>query len=81
MFSKTNMLKENDMSNETSVTVGAYTVIQSSNHHIHIYKDGRMVMHASCAKKMTEEELKAYAGLYEAVSTDRERQKEGDEAP
>lgn len=35
-----------------------YTIIQETNNHIQIYKDNHLVMHASCTKKMTEEELK-----------------------
>lgn len=42
----------------TVVEHNGYTIIQCTNNHIQIYKDGRIVMHASCTKKMTEEELK-----------------------
>lgn len=42
----------------TVVNHNGYTIIQSTNNHIQIYKDGRIVMHASCTKKMSTEELK-----------------------
>ena len=35
-----------------------YTIVQASNCHIHVYNaDGKMIYHASCTKKMTEDEL------------------------
>lgn len=35
-----------------------YTIVQAHNCHIHVYDaDGRFVSHASCTKKMTEDEL------------------------
>lgn len=35
-----------------------YTIIQASNYHVHVYDaDGRMISHASCTRKFTEDEL------------------------
>ncbi len=42
----------------TKVAVGNYTVIQSTNNHISIYKNGDTISHISCNKKLTEQELK-----------------------
>ena len=52
---------------ETIVTVGEYTVVQATNNHIHIYKGERMVLHASCTKKKTEDELKEMVSHYEDI--------------
>jgi hypothetical protein len=42
----------------TKVQVGDYAVVQATNNNIAIYdKDGQMLYHAQCPKKMTEEEL------------------------
>ena len=49
----------------TVVEHNGYTIIQCTNNHIQIYKDGRIVMHASCTKKMTEEELKQQVAFLE----------------
>lgn len=49
----------------TVVEHNGYTIIQCTNNHIQIYKDGRIVMHASCTKKMTEEELKEQVAFLE----------------
>ena len=49
----------------TIVNVGEYTVVQCTNNHIHIYKDEHMVMHASCTKKKTEDELREMVAVYE----------------
>lgn len=50
-----------------TVTVGEYTVGQASNHHVMIAKDGRMVYHASCTKRMSKRKLKDYVKLYETM--------------
>ena len=42
-----------------------YTIVQCTNNHIQIYYDGRLVFHASCTKKMTEDELKGYVAMLE----------------
>jgi methionyl-tRNA synthetase len=49
------------------VEVGEYTVVQSTNKHIMIVKDGKMVMHINCRKKMTEDELKEQVNFYEKM--------------
>ena len=56
-----------DKSKDRFVTVGEYTVVQASNNHISITKDGRMVYHASCTKKLSEEELKEHVKFYEEL--------------
>ena len=56
-----------DKSKERKVIVGEYTVVQASNNHITIVKDGRMVYHASCTKKKTDEELKVLVAFYELI--------------
>jgi hypothetical protein len=42
---------------DTIVKQGEYTIIQATNNHISIYKNGEFVMHSQCNKKMTEKEL------------------------
>lgn len=61
-----------DKYKETIVNVGEYTVVQFTNNHIHVYKGERMVRHASCTKKMTEEELKEMVAHYEQIARDEE---------
>lgn len=56
-----------DKSKDRIVTVGEYTVVQASNNHISITKDDRMVYHASCTKKLSEEELKEHVKYYEEL--------------
>ena len=51
----------------TVIEVGEYTVVQATNNHISIYKNGRFVYHASCTKKKTEDELKEQVKLYEML--------------
>ena len=43
---------------DTIIEQGEYTIVQATNNHISIYKNGQWVCHMSCTKKMTEEELK-----------------------
>jgi methionyl-tRNA synthetase len=50
--------------NPTIVQVEEYTVTQATNNHISITKDNKMIYHASCTKKMTEEELKKEVDIY-----------------
>lgn len=52
---------------DTVIEKGKYTIAQCSNNHVHIYKDGRMVYHASCTTKMTENELLDHVGLLEII--------------
>lgn len=49
----------------TEVQCGEYTVVQSTNNHVHIYKDGSLVMHSQCTVKKTEEELRKQVEFYE----------------
>lgn len=49
------------------VTVGEYTIVQLSNNALYVYKGERCVMHASSAKKMTEDELKEMVAHYEEL--------------
>lgn len=46
-----------------------YTVVQCSNKHIHIYKNGKMIMHVYCNKKMTNEELLKQIDFYEDLTS------------
>lgn len=48
----------------TTIKVGEYTVIQTTNNHISIIKDNQMVFHCACTDKKTEEELKDMINLY-----------------
>lgn len=52
----------------TIVEVGEYTIVQASNHHIQLVKNGNIVMHAQCTKRLTEEELKKEIELYKRRS-------------
>jgi hypothetical protein len=61
------------------VEVGEYTVFQNTNNHISIYKDGRMVMHSACSRKLTEDELKEEVNFYERMKADRFFEIEADE--
>ena len=56
-----------DKSKDRKVEVGEYTVVQTSNNNIHIYKGERMVFHASCTKRKSEIELKDMVGYYESI--------------
>lgn len=51
----------------TIIEHNGYTIVQCTNNHIQIYKDGRIVMHASCTKKMTEEELRGQVAFLEMI--------------
>ena len=58
-------------SEDTIVKVGNYTVVQSTtNNHIHIFANGRRVMHFSCNAKESEEDLKRYVEFYEDLKAD-----------
>ena len=48
----------------TIVEEGGYTIVQPSNNHIQVYKDGKMFMYMSCTRKRTEEELKEIVRRY-----------------
>lgn len=49
----------------TIVEEGDYTVIQSTNNHISIYKGDDIVSHINCTKKCTEAELKELINEFE----------------
>lgn len=42
----------------TKVDHEGYTIIQSAGNHLMVYKDGQIVLYASCTQKMTEKELR-----------------------
>lgn len=52
---------------DTVIEKGKYTIAQCSNNHVHIYKDGRMIYHASVNEKMTEKELLDLVRLLEII--------------
>ena len=52
---------------DTVVEKGKYTIAQCSNNHVHIYKDGRRIYHASVNEKMTEKELLDLVSLLEII--------------
>ena len=54
-----------DKSKDRIVTVGEYTVIQTSNKHITVRKGDRTVMHLPCTKKLSKRKLKGYAAFCE----------------
>lgn len=60
--------KWSDKGKERAVTVGEYTVVQTSNKDIHVYKNGRMVMHSSCTKRKSKRALKSFVAFYEEMS-------------
>lgn len=44
--------------NPTLIEKDGYTIVQTFNNHIHVYNaDGRMVSHASCTRKFSDDEL------------------------
>lgn len=51
----------------TVVEHNGYTIVQATNNHIQIYKDDQIILHASCTKKMTEEELKQQVDLIKKI--------------
>ena len=54
----------------TVVEHGEYTIVQCTNNHIQVYRDGRMVMHSSCTSKLTEEELKQHVDFVRSLRKD-----------
>ena len=56
------------MTKSKTVEYGEYTVKQSTNNHVAVYKNGRMVMHCQCDKPMTDDELLSYIGFYEVFA-------------
>ena len=49
------------------VSKGDYTVIQSTNNHISLYKNGKLIMHAQHNQKKTEKELLEEIDSYETL--------------
>ncbi len=49
-----------------------YKISQSSNNHVSIFKDGKMVFHASCTVKYKEENLKEILEFYLKLFDDEE---------
>lgn len=45
-----------------------YKVVQTSNNHIHLYKDSKLIMHIPCTRKMTVEELKKEVDFYKMIT-------------
>ena len=41
-----------------------YIVRQADNHHVTIYENGAMVMHAQCEKRLSDKELRAMVHHY-----------------
>lgn len=58
-------------SKDREIKVGEYTVIQASNNHITIKKNGRQVYHASCTEKKTENELIEHIVFYKTLLGER----------
>lgn len=55
----------------TVVEVGEYTIVQTPGKHIHLIKGDKLVMHAQCTKKLTEEELKEEIKRFETQTTEK----------
>ena len=53
---------------DTIVTEGDYTIVQTTNNHIQMYKGERLVYHAACTEKQTEDELKGFVKYYEDLT-------------
>lgn len=51
----------------TVVEDGEYTIIQATNNCIQVYKSGRIILHASCTKHLSEDELRKYADMMRDV--------------
>lgn len=52
---------------DRQVTVGEYTVVQTSNNNINVAKGGRLVYHAQCTKRLSRRALKKYVAFYESM--------------
>ena len=55
----------------TEVVVGEYVVCQSTSKDIYLYKGEDFVMHCSCTKELTEEELVEMVDHYENLIRER----------
>ena len=56
---------------DTIIKHGEYTIVQATNNHISIYKNGEFIHHAQCDKKMTEKEMLGHIKLYEDFCKDK----------
>lgn len=54
----------------TKVQVGEYLVVQETNNHIHLYKDGHIIYHSQCTEKLTEDELRETIDFYKIITKD-----------
>ena len=52
---------------ETVVEVGEYIVVQGTGNDVYVYKGGEWVLHASCTKKLSEEELRKFVEHYDKL--------------
>lgn len=62
--------RDKDKAKETIVEHEGFTIVQCTNNHIQIYWDGHLVMHSSCTKRMTEEELKGQVDFLRSMRGD-----------
>lgn len=60
----------------TEVVVGEYVVCQSTSKDIYLYKGDEWVMHSTCTKMLTEDELVKMVDYYEKLIRER-RDKDG----
>ena len=58
-----------DLPKPTVVEHEGFKIVQVPSNHIQIYdaKDGRLVYHASCTKKLTEDELREHADFLKKI--------------
>ena len=59
---------EEDQTETVLVEFEGYRIVQTINHHIHLYKDGKLVMHIPHTKRMTAEELKKEVEFYKMLA-------------
>ena len=52
------------------VVVGEYTVVQTSDKSIYVYKGEDMVMHMSCTKRKSKRQLKKMVNFYKLTTSD-----------
>ena len=43
--------------------IGEYEVVQAKNHHISVYKDGKLVSHIRGTRRYSEKELQGILGM------------------
>lgn len=57
-----------EFNHSVQIEKDGYTVVQTSNNHIHIYAaDGTLLSHSACTKKMTEKELEKHLEFMKKV--------------